>query len=237
MGKIDIENIYKVTKQHYVKAKESLEIRHNAVYNESADAISDTIPGYKADYLEFGSYAKDNFAVLFVDMRNSTKRAETLGEEKTFLSMHAYIPALLQVIEHYDGKVVDIMGDGIMVFFGGRSSSMSKKIAVKSAGLCGKDMLCVRQKVINRIPKEDNIEWEIDFGVGVTYGKVIVTKIGINQFYDVKAFGDCVNKASKYSNKYNKVKVSKSVKHMWPKRKNGKIHFKETEDGEGYYLT
>lgn len=72
--------------------------------------------GYKADYLEFGSYAKDNFAVLFVDMRNSTKRAETLGEEKTFLSMHAYIPALLQVIEHYDGKVVDIMGDGIMVF-------------------------------------------------------------------------------------------------------------------------
>lgn len=52
MGKIDIENIYKVTKQHYVKAKESLEIRHNAVY-ESADAISDTIPGYKADYLEF----------------------------------------------------------------------------------------------------------------------------------------------------------------------------------------
>ena len=73
--------------------------------------------------------------------------------------------------------------------------------------------------------------------IQVTYGKVIVTKIGINQFYDVKAFGDCVNKASKYSNKYNKVKVSKSVKHMWPKSKNGKIHFKETEDGEGYYLT
>ena len=44
-----------------------------------------------ADYLEFGSYDKDNFAVLFVDMRNSTTRAQRLGAEKTFLSMHAYI--------------------------------------------------------------------------------------------------------------------------------------------------
>lgn len=35
-----------------------------------------------ADYLEFGSYDKDNFAVLFVDMRNSTTRAQRLGAEK-----------------------------------------------------------------------------------------------------------------------------------------------------------
>ena len=42
-----------------------------------------------ADYLEFGSYDKDNFAVLFVDMRNSTTRAQRLGAEKTFLSMNA----------------------------------------------------------------------------------------------------------------------------------------------------
>lgn len=42
-----------------------------------------------ADYLEFGSYDKDNFAVLFVDMRNSTTRAQRLGAEKTFLSTHA----------------------------------------------------------------------------------------------------------------------------------------------------
>lgn len=235
MARIDVDQIYEVTKEHYNKAKNSLTIVHRALY-ESASAISDTIPGYKADFLEFGSYTKDNFAVLFVDMRNSTKRAEKLGAEKTFLSMHAYIPALLQVVECYQGKVVDIMGDGIMVFFGGHSSGMAKKIAVQNAGLCGKDMLCVREKVINPILKEDGIEWKIDFGVGVAFGDVIVTKIGVEQFYDVKAFGNCVNKASKYSNECNKIKVSKQIKHMWPRSEHGKIKFVPTRDNEGYYL-
>ena len=66
--------------------------------------------------------------------------------------------------------------------------------------------------MINRILLENKIEWEIDLGVGVAYGDVIVTKIGINEFYDVKAFGDCVNLASKYSDNCNEVKVSKQVK-------------------------
>lgn len=104
MGKIDIDSIYKKTREHYERAKSSLLLSHKA-FSESAEAISDTIPGYEADYLEFGSYDKDNFAVLFVDMRKSTLRAERLGPEKTFLSMHVYIPALLQVVEHYQGKV------------------------------------------------------------------------------------------------------------------------------------
>lgn len=236
MSRLDIDKVYEKTKEHYDQAKESVVLIHKAIY-ERAEAISDTIPGYKADYLEFGSYDKDNFAVLFVDMRNSTKRAAQLGAEKTFLSMHAYIPALLQVVDCYQGKVVDIMGDGIMVFFGGKSSSMAKSIAVQNAGLCGKDMLQVREKVINPILKADNIEWEIDFGVGIAYGDVVVTKIGIQNFYDVKAFGDCVNKASKYSNECNKVKVSKQIKDLWPSSEHGKIGFIVSGDGEGYYLT
>ena len=236
MREIDTNVIYNLTKEHYDKAKRTLEKIQPSIIFERADAISDTIPGYQADYLEFGSFAKDNFAVLFVDMRKSTVRAQRLGPEKTFLTMHAFIPALLEVIKCYDGKVVDIMGDGIMVFFGGKSSNVTKKIAAQNAGLCGKDMLRVREEVINPILKSDGIEWEVDFGVGVTYGDVIVTKIGIREFFDVKAYGDCVNKASKYSEEYNKVKVSKKVMEMWPSSKGGKISFKEAADGEGYIL-
>lgn len=98
-------------------------------------------------------------------------------------------------------------------------------------------MLEIRENVINRILEEEKIEWEIDLGVGVTYGDVIVTKIGIANFYDVKAYGDCVNKASKYSNVCNQVKVSKQVKKLWPTSENGKIKFLATNDGESYLLT
>lgn len=232
MEKIDIQKIYEETKKHFKKAYESLNMRK--AFNEEYTAISDIIPGYNACDLEFGSFDKDNFAVLFVDMRNSTVRAKKIGAEKTFLTMHAYIPALLMVVKHYEGEVIDIMGDGIMVFWGGKKLNITKAEAVKRAGLCGRDILKVRVDVINRILLENKIEWEIDLGVGVAYGDVIVTKIGINEFYDVKAFGDCVNLASKYSDNCNEVKVSKQVKNLWPTGKNGRISFKQ--NGDGYIL-
>ncbi len=237
MDKINVDEVYLKTKEHYNQAKKTLqEIKHSFLF-EHADAISDTIPGYQADYLEFGSYDKDNFAVLFVDMRSSTKRAQTIGPEKTFLTMHAYIPALLEVIKFYNGKVVDIMGDGIMAFFGGKKSNIAKVMAVKKAGLCGKDMLRVVDKVVNKILYEEEIQWSIDIGVGVDYGNVIVTKIGIQEFYDVKAFGDCVNKASKYSNGCNQVKVSKQVKEIWPSSEGGKMKFIPSDGGDCYILS
>lgn len=236
MSKINLDEIYKKTKEHYENAKNTLLLLEHSIFGKRS-AISDTIPGYHADYLEFGSYDKDNFVVLFVDMRNSTKRAKLLGPEKTFLSMHVYIPALLEVIKYYKGKVIDIMGDGIMVFFGGKRSEMAKVMAVKNAGLCGRDMLLVREKVINKILNEEGIPWDIDIGIGVDYGDVIVTKIGIQEFYDVKAYGDCVNKASNYSDEFNEVKVSKQVRELWPKSEGGKISFKFPARGEGYILT
>ena len=50
------------------------------------------------------------------------------------------------------------------------------------------------------------------------------SKIGVPNSYDVKAFGDCINVASKYSSKVtNKVKVSKKVKNLWPKSEGGTI--------------
>lgn len=225
------ESIKKIIEDAYNKAKENLgHIEHRAIF-ESAQIVSDNIPGYSADRLEFGSYDKDNFAVLFIDMRNSTNRAKTIGPEKTFISMHAFIAGMLEVIKNRHGVVIDIMGDGLMVFFGGKNSELSKCQAVQNAGMCGREMLEVINTIINPILEKDNI-WKITCGVGIDYGDVIVTKIGINDIYDVKALGDCINKASKYSDiASNEVLVSKQVRKLWPSSKGGLIRFKIKDDG------
>lgn len=226
-----IEEIRKIVKIAYERAQNTLSaIEHRAIY-ESAQVVSDNIPGYSADTLEFGSYDKDNFAVLFIDMRQSTKRAKTIGAEKTFLSMHAFISGMLEVVKSRQGVVIDIMGDGLMVFFGGKSSPLTKRQAVQAAGLCGKEMLDVIHNVINPLLSADNI-WQITCGVGVDYGDVIVTKIGINDIYDVKALGDCINKASKYCEKTSdEVIVSKQIYDLWPSSSGGMIKFLVKDDG------
>lgn len=236
---IDVNAIYKSTLEHYRKAQSNVIAKGEFAHR--ADAISDVIPGFEADKLEFGSYDKENYAVLFIDMRRSTLRAQQVGAEKTFLTMHVFLTALLEVVKHYHGKVIDIMGDGLMVFWGGRAAreedNMVKSIAVQNAGLCGRDMLKVREAVINRIIREENLGPDVSIGVGVTFDSVIVTKIGIADSYDVKAFGNCINIASKYADETeNKVKVSKKVKNEWPSSTGGSIRFASIGNGDAYYL-
>lgn len=237
---VDVSAVYKSTIEHFKQAQKNIAIEKR-MFEHSADAISDVIPGFEADKLEFGSYDKENYAVLFVDMRRSTQRAQQVGPEKTFLTMHVFLTALLEVVKHYYGKVIDIMGDGLMVFWGGQAAreenNMVKTFAVQNAGLCGRDMLTVRENVINRIVQDENLGPAISIGVGVTFDSVIVTKIGIADSYDVKAFGDCINIASHYANEVeNKVKVSKKVKNEWPSSKGGGIRFTAAGNGDAYYL-
>ena len=236
---IDVRSIYKSTYEHYQCAKRN--VIEKGLFEHSSDAISNVIPGFDADKLEFGSYDKENYAVLFVDMRRSTQRAQSVGAEKTFLTMHIYFTALLEVVKYYHGKVIDIMGDGVMVFWGGAAArekdNMVKSIAVQNAGLCGRDMITILNEVINPIIREEGLGSDIEIGIGVTFDSVIVTKIGISDTYDVKAFGDCINTASHYANETrNRVKVSKKVKNEWPSSKGGSIRFISTGNDDGYYL-
>ena len=236
---IDIEKIYNIALDRYNKAYYNVKKTESRT-DFAHSALSDVIPGFTANELEFGSYNQENFAVLFVDIRRSTLRAENVGPENTFLTMHVFLSAMLEVIKQYKGYVIDLMGDGIMAFWGGKKAreehGMTKSFAVQQAGLCGRDMLTVNEKVVNRIIEEKRLGHKLSIGVGVTYDSVIVTKIGINSAFDVKAFGDCINKAAKYSKGENQVKVSKKVKNEWPVGKNGIIRFISAGDGEAYIL-
>ena len=118
---VDISAIYQSTLEHFNQARNNIRDTR-IVFEHSVAAISDVIPGFEADKLEFGSCDKENYAVLFVDMRQSTRRAQQVGPEKTFLTMHVFLTALLEVVKHYQGKVIDIMGDGLMVFWGGKAA-------------------------------------------------------------------------------------------------------------------
>lgn len=145
---IDLQQIEEKTRQSYDRAKQQLSLIEKRALAFEHSAISDVIPNYKSNCLDFGAYKEDKFAVLFIDIRNSTIRAETIGAQKTFLSMHAFIPAILQVVEHYKGHVIDLMGDGIMVFFYGKDEGFTNEIAIKHAGLCGRDMLIVVNTIV-----------------------------------------------------------------------------------------
>lgn len=54
---IDIDKIYKSTWDHYLQAQSAM-TEKRAFFEHSDSAISDAIPGFEADKLEFGSIPK-----------------------------------------------------------------------------------------------------------------------------------------------------------------------------------
>jgi len=233
---INLDDVRKIAGDNYEAAKRNLSLLHKGLF-EYAQAISDVVPGYEAQELEFGSYDTDNFCVMFVDIRNSTERAKMLGADKTYLSYHSFYPALACIVEHYKGYVIDFMGDGIMAFFGGKHSGIAHSIAAQNAGLCGIDIQKAIEHVVNPMIQEDGIKYLFRCGVGIDHGDVVVTKIGNPKYYDVKAFGDCINRASKLSGgEGGTVQVSSKIKDLWPASKGGLIRFRSIGGNENSYL-
>lgn len=238
MDNTNIKEIYKKTEQHYIRARKAVDAIEKRAMLETYHPISDMFPSFPANKLEFGSFNQKEYAVLFVDMRGSTRRAQDLGAKKTFLTMHVYFPSLLEVVKHNQGIVIDMMGDGLMVLWEGDAIVADGRNSVQCAGICGLDMLQICQRVINPIIQKHNLGSNVKVGVGVTFGSVIVTKIGVDRFYDVKAFGNCINIASHYANDVtDRVKVSREIKQRWPRSPQGARSFESVEgDEEAFYL-
>lgn len=99
--------------------------------------------------------------------------------------MHVYLPTIIAGVQKHHGCTIDLMGDGVMALFGGKHTDRAMSMCVKDAGLCGESLLQVRESIINDILRADGIE-AVDFGVGIDYGKVIVTKIGFGVSWSSK---------------------------------------------------
>lgn len=211
MAVVDNAELKKIVLDRYKAAKNSITIIKESI--DIAQNISNNIPGYDIENLNFGAYKKDNFVTFFADMRGSTKRAERLGAEKTFLTIHAVMPAMIYVVQAYGGRIVDLPGDGVMALFKGNPKGIhwtntgeyfnEETLAVEA----GKDLLKAFEEVVNPILANDQIE-PVVFGVGVDTGDIIVTKVGTDDIRDIKAIGTSINGASKNCFGKNQIFIS-----------------------------
>jgi len=60
---------------------------------------------------------KTSLAVLFVDVSDSTKIYEALGDTAAFVAVRGCIDLLQEITKSFDGRVVKTIGDGVMCVF------------------------------------------------------------------------------------------------------------------------
>jgi len=167
-------------------------------------------------------------AILFVDLRRSTHRAQQIGARRTFLTMHALLPALAHATSESGGCIVGFRGDGLFAAFGlddhAAGRTIDESAAVSDACRCGQWMIEATEHVVTPALQRRGCPGGLHIGVGVDCGTVIVTRIGLHFAEEVTAYGDAVNYASKLAGlAEDAVLVSEAADTRFPTNPGGKV--------------
>lgn len=193
---------------------------------EAVLAQATQIPGFP--FVNDGEPKVSDFIAIFVDIRNSTKHlTQNISAKASMLKrVHFETTALFaaggEIIEQYDGKITEYLGDGFLALF---NVNEDRKV-VYQAHSFAKKILNANNEIISPILYERYDLPPLDIGIGMAYSKAIVTLVGHNH-KQPKALGECVYRASKLSDGKNEIHIDERLKQLWPKSKGGKLQFQQ----------
>ncbi|MGJ4944292.1 adenylate/guanylate cyclase domain-containing protein [Bradyrhizobium sp. HKCCYLS1011] len=129
---------------------------------------------------------------LFVDMRGSTKLAESRLPFDTVFIVNRFLGAVSQAVTSSGGQPNQFVGDGMLALFGlSVDQQTACRQAVQAAG-----RIAVNIEELNTSLSHDLRE-PIRFGIGIHGGEVIVGEIGYRDHMVFTALGDAVNVAAR----------------------------------------
>jgi len=129
---------------------------------------------------------------LFVDMRGSTRLAETRLPFDTVFIVNRFLGAVSQAVIANGGQPNQFVGDGMLALFG---------LAVDQAAACRQAIDAAAAIAHNVGELNDFLSHDlrepIRFGIGIHGGEVIVGEIGYRDHMVFTALGDAVNVAAR----------------------------------------
>ncbi|MGI0487468.1 CHASE2 domain-containing protein [Pantanalinema rosaneae CENA516] len=130
--------------------------------------------------------------ILISDLRGFSALSERLSPEKAVRLINFYLETMTEVINHYQGTINELMGDGIFVLFG---APIQRYDDSQRAVACAIAM----QLAMDRI-NEQNVQLNLpllEMGIGINTGEVLAGNIGSQRRAKYTVLGNAVNLASR----------------------------------------
>ena len=129
--------------------------------------------------------------ILFTDIVGSTALAEKLDPEEWKEVVSGAHQRVIQVVYRYEGTIAQLLGDGVLAFFGAPVTHENDPIRAVRAAL---DI----QQTITKYA--DELKGYIDtfqMRIGINSGTVVVGQVGSDMHMEYLAIGDAVNLAAR----------------------------------------
>jgi adenylate cyclase len=144
--------------------------------------------------------------ILFLDIRGFTKLSLALPNKELVDILQAMTVASVRAVHHFGGHVIEFTGDGVMATFGDAQSSPEFG-ALAALQTTATLMVGVREYVN---PQLEQLGTEpIRTAIGMEFGKLLWSRIGIGGATQVKPISDVTFLAGKISSKFTNAWESK----------------------------
>ncbi len=191
------------------------------------------------DGLKLGG-EKRVITVFFSDIRGFTPMSEVLSAEEVVHLLNEYFTAMTTIIFKYEGTIDKFMGDAIMAVYGAPiEMSDHAERAVLAAIEMSEKMKELQAKWRSEGKREVNI------GIGINTGEVVVGNIGSNERMEYTSIGDNVNLTQRLESvaekgqilisaaTYERVKHKVNAKMLDPIKVKGKVDKVQAYSVEG----
>ena len=149
-------------------------------------------------------------SVLFGDMRNFTQLTSQLPPSEVVRFLNDYWKVISNAIKENKGSVNKYMGDGMLAVFGAPVSYIDNHENAVNAAL---DMVNSLEEINKNYAEK--LGGNIEIGIGINSGKVIVGNVGTDDFMEYTVIGNTVNIASRLETiskeKPNSIIISKKT--------------------------
>lgn len=133
-----------------------------------------------------------DISALFCDVRGFSRISEKLGPVRTFAWISAVMEELSECVQHYDGVLVDYIGDELIAMWG---APVERSDHATLACRAAQEMI-QKLKVLSQAWREELGE-EIHVGVGINSGIARVGNTGSRRKFKYGPLGNTVNLASR----------------------------------------
>jgi adenylate cyclase len=135
---------------------------------------------------------KGKVTMMMTDLRGFTSLSERVEPEQVVRLLNNYFAAMIQIIEQYGGTIDEFIGDAIFVLFG---APIRRDDDAKRAIACAVDM----QRAMTAVNEDNRANGlpEVEMGIGLHTGQVVVGNIGSPKRMKYGVIGSNVNLAAR----------------------------------------
>ena len=155
-----------------------------------SDHVADAVMS-QAESLELGG-EKRQVTILLSDLRSFTRLSGSLEPQQVVALLNNYLGAMTQVIQEHGGTIDEFIGDAILALFG---APLAGEDDAARAVACALGM----QRAMGQVNERNRARGlpEIEMGVAVATGEVVVGNIGSERRTKYAAVGRAVNLAAR----------------------------------------